>query len=159
MEIKKQNLTPLQAFEKAKQYCGYQERCHSEVKSKLYTYSLTTPEVEECISKLIEENYLNEERFSIAYAGGKFRMKHWGKVKIKYELKKKQVSEYCVKMALAQIEDEDYLKIFEKVFEESLAALKKEKNIFIKKKKLMDYVRQRGFEIDLISEKLKLLGK
>jgi regulatory protein len=159
MEIKKQQLTPLQAFEKAKQYCGYQERCHSEVKSKLYTYSLTTPEVEACISKLIVDNYLNEERFAIAFAGGKFRIKHWGKVKIKYELKKKQVSDYCIKKALEQIEDEDYMKIFEKVYEESVMALKKEKNIFIKKKKLLDYVRQRGFEIDLISEKLKLMGK
>ncbi len=159
MQIKKQSLTPSQAFERGKQYCSYQERCHSEVKSKLYDFSLTTPEVEECISKLIEENYLNEERFAIAYAGGKFRIKHWGRVKIKYELKKKQVSEYCVKKALAQFEEEEYFKIFEKVYDESVESLKKEKNFFIKKKKLMDYVRQRGFEIEMITEKMKEMGK
>jgi regulatory protein len=159
MQLIKQHLTPGQAFEKAKQYCGYQERCHSEVKAKLYSFSLTTPEVEECISKLIEENYLNEERFAIAFAGGKFRIKHWGRVKIKYELKKKFISDYCINKALAEIAEEDYLKVFEKVYEESLTALKKEKNIFIKKKKLQDYVRQRGFETELITEKMKLLGK
>jgi regulatory protein len=159
MQLQKQNLTPSQALEKAKQYCGYQERCHSEVKTKLYSFSLTTPEVDECISQLIQENYLNEERFAIAFAGGKFRIKDWGKVKIKYELKQKQISDYCIQKGLAEINEEDYLKTFEKVYEESLAALKKEKNIFTKKKKLSDYIRNRGFELDLINEKIKTLGK
>jgi regulatory protein len=159
VQLKKQHLTPGQAFEKAKQYCGYQERCHSEVKSKLYSFSLTTPEVDECISKLIEENYLNEERFAIAFAGGKFRIKHWGKVKIKYELKKKYISDYCINKAISEIDEDEYMKIFEKVFEESLDALKKEKNSFIKNKKLVDYVRQRGFETELIYQKIKLAGK
>ena len=81
-----QNLTPKQAFPKIKQFCAYQERCHSEVKEKLYGYGLNKDDVEELISKLIEENYLNEERFAIVFAGGKFRSKNWGKVKIKYEL-------------------------------------------------------------------------
>src|SRR5262245_41021825 len=112
--MEKQSLTPDQAFQKAKQYCAYQERSHSEVKEKLYNYGLQKKEVDELLSKLIEENYLNEERFAIQYAGGKFRMKQWGRVKIKYALKQKQVSEYCIKKAIASIPEGDYMKTFEK---------------------------------------------
>jgi regulatory protein len=153
----KKNLTPQQALQKAKQYCAYQERCHSEVRDKLYSYSLTTPEVETCIGELITENYLNEERFAIAYAGGKFRTKHWGKVKIKYALKQKQISDYCIKKALQLIDMEDYYQVFEKEFEKRKESVKSEKNIFAKKKKIRDYLQLHGFEMDLIQEKLKLL--
>src|SRR4030081_1027510 len=97
----KQTLTKDQALQKARQYCAYQERCHKEVKDKLYGYGLHKKEVEESLSQLIEENYLNEERFAIQFAGGRFRMKQWGRVKIRYDLKQRQVSEYCIKKALA----------------------------------------------------------
>ena len=83
---------------------------------------------------LIAENYLNEERFAIHYAGGKFRMKHWGKNKIKQALKQKQVSDYCIKKALKEIDDTDYIKTFEKLVEQKMKTLKSEKNIFIKKR-------------------------
>lgn len=145
-------LTPDQAFQKAKHYCAYQERSHSEVKEKLYSFGLHKKDVEELISKLIEENYLNEERFAIQFAGGKFRMKQWGKVKIKYELKQKQVSEYSIRKALAAIDNAAYSKTFYKLFEDKLKTLKGEKNIFIKKKKIQDYLLQKGFETDLIRE-------
>ena len=82
-----QNFTPQQSVPKIKQYCAYQERCHAEVRDKLYSFGLNKIEVEEIISELITENYLNEERFAIHYAGGKFRMKQWGKNKIKQSLK------------------------------------------------------------------------
>src|SRR5882757_535910 len=144
--------TPDQAIPKAKQYCAYQERCHSEVKNKLFEFGLNKNEVDELLSLLISEDYLNEQRFAIHFAGGKFRMKHWGKVKIKYELKQKKVSEYCIKKALAEIDDEDYYKTIQKLFEEKLRTLKSEKNIFIKKRKLQDYLMQKGYESDLIRE-------
>lgn len=147
-----QNLTPKQAFPKIKQFCAYQERCHSEVKEKLYGYGLNKDDVEELISKLIEENYLNEERFAIVFAGGKFRSKNWGKVKIKYELKHKGVSEYCIKKALREIDEEDYIKTLHNLAEKKSLTLKSEKNIFIKKRKLQDYLLQKGFESDLIRE-------
>lgn len=145
-----QKLTPQQALQKVKHYCSYQERCHSEVKEKLYGFGLYSKEVDEIISKLIEENYLNEERFAVHFAGGKFRMKKWGRVKIIYELKKKQVSEYCIRKALASINDDDYQAAFEKHFEDKQKILRSEKNIFIKKRKLQDYLLQKGFETDLI---------
>ena len=148
----KQTFTPDQALPKAKHYCAYQERCHSEVKEKLYSFGLNKKEVEQILSQLIEENYLNEERFAMQFAGGRFRIKQWGRVKIKYELKQKQVSEYCIKKALAAIDERDYQKTLQKLFDAKLKTLKSEKNIFIKRKKLQDHLLQRGFEAGLVRE-------
>lgn len=145
-----QTFTPDQALPKAKHYCAYQERCHSEVKEKLYGYGLNRKEVDEILSTLIQENYLNEERFAVQYAGGKFRMKQWGRVKIKYELRKKQVSDYCIKKALSSIDGEEYERALNKLFEEKRASLRSEKNIFIKKKKIQDHLLQKGYETELI---------
>ncbi|MBP6234345.1 MAG: RecX family transcriptional regulator, partial [Chitinophagaceae bacterium] len=100
MTMYKKYLTKEQALQKLKHYCAYQERCHSEVKEKLYQLGVWKKEHDEIIASLIEENYLNEERFAVAYAGGHFRIKQWGRIKIKYELKQKQVSEYSIKKAL-----------------------------------------------------------
>lgn len=144
-----------QALPKIKQYCAYQERCHSEVKEKLYSFRLYKTEVEQLLSQMIEENYLNEERFAIQYAGGKFRMKQWGRVKIKHALKQKQVSEYCIKKALSQIAEKDYNETFYKLAEQKLKTLKSEKNIFIKKRKLQDYLLQKGYEMELVCSLFK----
>ncbi len=147
-----QNLTPQQALPKIKQYCAYQERCHSEVKDKLYSFGLNKNEVEDLISKLIEENYLNEERFAILFAGGKFRVKQWGKVKIKYQLKQKQVSEYCIKKALAGIDTEDYLNALSKLAELKIKTMKGQKTTYIRKKLLQDHLRMKGYETELVNE-------
>ncbi|MCY7290960.1 MAG: recombination regulator RecX [Ferruginibacter sp.] len=156
-KIQQQKFTPLQALPKLKQYCVYQERCHSEVKEKLYSYGVYNNDAEEIISKLIEEDYLNEERFAIHFASGRFKIKHWGKMKIKYELKQKQVSEYCIKQALKNIDMDDYEKLLEKLAEQKLKTIKNEKNIFIKKRKLQDFLLQRGFENDLVSGIIKTI--
>ena len=148
--MNKQYFSKEKALQKAKHYCAYQERCHSEVKDKLYSFGMNKKEVDELLSNLIEENYLNEERFAIQYAGGKFRIKQWGRIKIKYALKQKQVSEYCIKKALAAISETDYKKTLQKLFDQKLKTLKTEKNIFIKKRKLQDHLIQKGFETDLI---------
>jgi regulatory protein len=145
-------LTKEQALPKIKQYCAYQERAHKEVKDKLYEFGLYKKDVEEMISTLIEENYLNEERFAIQYAGGKFRIKQWGRQKIKYSLKQKQVSDYCIRKALATIDEDDYLKTLQKLADLKLKTLKSEKNIFIKKKKLQAHLLQKGFELDLLKD-------
>src|SRR6187551_3337802 len=122
--------TPQQALPKIKQYCAYQERCHSEAREKLYSFGLNKNEVDDLISKLIEENYLNEERFAIQFAGGKFRVKQWGKIKIKYQLKQKQVSDYCIKKGLAAINHEDYINTLSKLAGLKLKTIKGEKNNF-----------------------------
>lgn len=152
IEGKTITLTPKQALPKIKQYCAYQERCHQEVKEKLYGFGLHKNDVEDIIVQLITENYLNEERFAIQFAGGRFRMKQWGRGKIKQALKQKQVGDYCIKQALKQIEDKDYMKTLKKLYEQKLKTLKGEKNIFIKKRKLQDYLLQKGYEYDLIKD-------
>jgi len=146
----KKILTKEQALQKLKQYCAYQERCHREVKEKLYALGVWKRDHDEIIATLIEENYLNEERFAIAYAGGKFRIKGWGRVKIKYELKQKRVSEYCIKKALKQIDESNYIDKLTKLAIEKYQSLKAEQYL-IRKKKTIDYLVGRGFELDLIN--------
>lgn len=145
----KKHLTKEQALQKLKHYCAYQERSHNDVKEKLYKLGVWKKEHDEIIAALIEENYLNEERFAIAYAGGKFRINNWGRVKIKYALKQKQVSEYCIKKAMKQISEEDYMKLLNKLAKEKYAALKAEQYL-IRKKKTMDYLITKGFETNLV---------
>ena len=152
------SFTPEQSLPKIKQYCAYQERCHKEVKDKLYSFGLHKVDVEFIISKLIEENYLNEERFAVLYAGSKFRLKHWGKIKIKQALKEKFVSDYCIKKAIAAIDPDDYEKTLSKLVEEKLRTLKGEKNVFIKKRKLQDYLLQKGYGYEDINEHIKGLS-
>lgn len=100
--------TPAQAWEKMKHWCAYQERCQQQVYQKLREAGLTETEANTTISRLIEEDYLNEERFARQFAGGHFRLKKWGKAKITYALKQKQISEYCIKKAMAEIDDNLY---------------------------------------------------
>jgi regulatory protein len=152
-----QPLTKEQALQKLRHYCGYQERCHSEVKEKLWQLRVNRKEHDEIIASLIEDDYLNEERFAIQFAGGKYRIKQWGRVKIKYELKQKQVSEYSIKKALKQIDEKDYIKILNKLAEKRYAALKDEQWM-VRKKKTIDYLIQRGFELELING-LEILNK
>ena len=155
MGFETKNIGTEKAFEKAKYFCAYQERSHAEVKNKLYGFGLYKNEVDLLMSKLIEENYLNEERFAIAFAGGKFRINQWGKTKIKFELKQRQVSDYSIKKALAAIPDDDYEKTMQKLAEEKLATLKSEQNIFTKKSKLQNYLVGKGYEFNLVASVLK----
>jgi regulatory protein len=138
------------AYRKVKYYCAYQERNHAEVKQKLYGFGLYKPEVEQLLSKLIEENYLNEERYAITFAGGKFRVNKWGKTKIAYALKQKNVSAYCIKKALQSITEDDYLKCLNKLALDKLALLKSERNIFTKRAKLQNYLVGKGYEFEKV---------
>ncbi|MEO7922879.1 MAG: regulatory protein RecX [Chitinophagaceae bacterium] len=147
----KKSLTKEQALQKLKHYCAYQERCHQEVREKLFQLGAWKKDHDEIIATLIEENYLNEERFAIAFAGGKFRIKQWGRVKIKYELKQKQVSEYCIKKALKQIDEDEYIKVLTKLAKAKYAALKTEQYL-VRKKKTMDYMMGKGFEMELVRQ-------
>jgi regulatory protein len=126
------------------------------VKEKLYELGVSKKDHDEIMAALIEENYLDEERFAIAFAGGRFRMKQWGRNKIKYELKQKQVSEYSIKKALKEINEDDYLKVLKKLATEKYQALKNEQYL-VRKKKTMDYLMQKGYEPDSILGIIKVL--
>jgi regulatory protein len=136
-------------LEKAKKYCAYQERSQQEVRDKLYDLGLHRNEVEQCIAQLVSENYLNEQRFAIAYAGGKFRMKEWGRVKIKLALKQKKVSDYCIRKALEEISGKEYLKTLHKLLSKKTKEVK-EPNPLKKKYKVAQYAISRGFEPELV---------
>ena len=138
------------AWQKIQHYCAYQERSHAETRDKLYKLGLYKQEVESLLTKLIEENYLNEERYAVVFAGGHFRTSQWGKVKIKYALNQKQVSAYCIKKALATIDEGEYEKCLEKLAKDKWDSLKMEKNIFTKKSKLHNYLMQKGYEGNII---------
>jgi len=151
-------LTPEQAFQKARHYCGYQERSHTEVKEKLYSFGLWKTDVEILLSRLIEENYLNEERFAQQFAGGKFRIKQWGRIKIKHELKQKQVSEYCIKKAMKEIDEEEYMKVLLKLAAQKWKSVKGPGvNRFTKLGKTTAYLLQKGYEADLVKKALSEL--
>jgi len=153
----KKYLTKEQAVQKLKQYCAYQERSHFEVKQKLWDLAVRKADHDEIISALIEEDYLNEERFAIQFAGGKFRMKDWGKKKIYYALREKQVSEYNIKKALKQIDPVQYDKTLTDLATRKYADLKGEQYL-VRKKKTMDYLLQKGFEPDLVSRVVNQLA-
>lgn len=143
-----------QGLIKAEHYCAYQERSQQEVRNKLYDWGLWPNEVEQVISELIESNFLNEERFAKAYVSGKFKIKHWGKIKIKQGLKLKQITDKMIIAALKTIDYDEYLATILKTAEKKLPLIK-EKDAYKRKYKLITYLLSKGFENDLIIEVLK----
>ncbi len=153
-EGKKKFLTPLQAFERMKKYCAYQERSHSEVRTQLLEHGLRGNDLENILVKLIEENFLNEERFSNAFAGGKFRMKSWGKKKIEQHLKAKGVSSYNIKQSIKDIDENAYKIAMMKLLEKKAATLK-DTNLFTRKQKLSSYLISKGYESAIVYAAVK----
>lgn len=155
--MQKKHLTKEQALQKLRQYCAYQERSHSEVKQKLWDLGVWRSEHDEILSSLIEDDYLNEERFAKAFAGGKFRMKDWGRKKIYFGLKEKGVSDYVIKRAMKEIEDDAYRKTLQDLAEKKYESLKGEQYL-IRKKKTMDYLLQKGYEPELVTGTVNRFG-
>lgn len=147
--MKKSVISIEEVKRKMEQYCVYQERCHKEVEQKLNQYNLISEAKEYILLHLLESDFLNEERFSKSFARGKFRIKNWGKQRIIRELKFRYISDYNIKTALKEIDEQDYIsKIYE--ITEKRNELLTETNLFKRKKKLFDYLSYRGFETDLI---------
>lgn len=151
MLTKKSAATPEQAYLKLKHFCSYQERCHTDVKEKLYSLGLRKTEVEQLISRLIEENYLNEERFAQLFAGGYFRQKKWGINKIVYALRQKKVSEFNIKKGLKEINREEYVAVAEKLVTNKWNSLKNEQYLN-RHAKTLAYLLQKGYESDLVQQ-------
>lgn len=156
-QYKRRVLTPEQAHVKIRHYCAFQERTHQEVKQKLAGYGLSWSVANELVSKLIEEGFLNEERFARAFAGGRFRMKGWGKRKIAIELKKRGISDYSIKAALREeIPVEAYEQTVSKILLKKWASLKGPGNTeYVKQAKTRQYLLSRGFENDIINKAMK----
>jgi regulatory protein len=156
--MEKKRLGKDQAILSIKRFCAYQERAQQEVRDKLYEYGMSKDQVEEILSDLISENFLNEERFALQFAGGHFRIKGWGKVKINHALKQKRVSSYNIKKALQSIDLDAYEKTLESLATKKWNSLKGERGLS-KMAKTQAFLYQRGFEPQLIQPVLQKLNK
>lgn len=142
---------------KIQAYCAYQERCHAEIRDKLYGWGLPTATVDQLCAELVNDNFLNEERFAQAYASGKFRMKRWGWRKIEAGLKSKKVSANCIKKARQEIDPDEYLAVLVQIMDQKAQKLKA-KNGFERGNKLAHYLISRGYETDLVWDALRERG-
>jgi len=144
-------ITHIEALEKARSYCAYQERCQQEVIEKLKSFKLNKDEMDYVLLLLIQGNYLNEERFARAYASGKFRIKKWGKRKIAYQLGGKGLTKTCIELGLSEIDNDEYYETLSQLIDVKWENTI-ESNLFKKKSKICSYLYSRGFESSLINE-------
>lgn len=133
-------------------FCSYQERSQQETRQKLFTLGANKEEVENVIAELVSRDYINEERFCRSYCRGKFRMKQWGKIKIRQHLSLHKISDYCLKKGMEEIEDEEYVNTLRKISEKKWIELKGEGILKNRQHKLYRYLQTKGYETDLIKE-------
>ena len=147
--MRKKVFTVEEIKKKLEYYCVYQDRCHKEVEEKLKEYRVIPEARDLILLSLLQDNFLNEERFAKSFARGKFRIKKWGKERIVRELKFREISNYNIKTALKEIDENDYIEtLYELVHKKNNSIT--ETNIYKRKKKVIDYVRYRGYESNLI---------
>ena len=146
-----------EALEKMRHYCAYQERCHKEVKNKLYSMQMIPEAITQIVGTLVSENYLNESRFALQFAQGKFSIKHWGKMRITRELKTRSISDYDIRKALSVIDDNDYLEKISAISAKKWEQLEGTKPQ-VRKQKLYQYLAYRGWETHLIYAQIDALS-
>lgn len=134
---------------KLENYCVYQDRCHKEVEQKMSEYNLIPEAKEMILLNLMQDNFLNEERFAKSFARGKFRIKNWGKQRIVRELKFRDISAYNIKTALKEIDEKEYIATIYRITENRNEVIA-ESNIYKRKKKLIDFLLRKGYESELI---------
>lgn len=150
----KKSYTVLEIRDKLASYCAYQDRCHQEVEHKLNEFYLIPEAKDDILMYLMQHNFLNEERFAQSYARGKFYQKSWGKIKIKIELKRRDINDRLIEKALKEIDDLDYHHTIQTLIEKKAAVLV-EKDSYQKKQKIIRYMLQKGYEYQLIKEYLE----
>ena len=146
------------ALAKLQRYCAYQDRCHKEVRSKLLELGVYGDDLEEVIAQLIEEKFLNEERYTHSFARGKFRIKQWGRSRIVRELKMRDISDYCIRKALEEIEAGEYAKALADFLAKKALLLENESG-FERNNKLAQYALRRGFEQELVWEAIRKMER
>ena len=149
-------MTIKEALQKLEHFCAYQDRCHDEVVTKLYSLKMSPDEIDIIIVRLIEDNFLNETRFACSFARGKHRIKHWGKIRIVNELKIRHISATNINLALKEIAPDEYETTFDQLSQRCWSNLI-ETNSLKKRKKFCDYMLRRGYESNLVYDKVKEL--
>ncbi|SDG99852.1 regulatory protein [Flavobacterium omnivorum] len=144
------------AIPKIEHYCAYQERCHEEVVQKLWSMKMDSDEIDTIVVHLIKDNFLNESRFACSFARGKHRIKFWGKIRIVNELKFRKITQYNINLALKEITPEEYATTFDSLSQRQWEAIR-ETNRLKKRKKFCDYLLRKGYESNLVYEKVKEL--
>ncbi len=138
-----------EALIKLQKYCAYQDRCHQEVRTKLIEIGIYGDDLEEIMAHLVSDKFLNEERFARSFARGKFRMRRWGKTRIISQLRLKKISEYCIRKAMTEIDEKEYVLALVELIDKKRKSIK-ETDIFHIKNKIASYAVGKGFEIDLV---------
>ena len=146
------SMTKEEALVRLQKYCAYQERCHFEVRSKLLELKVYGSTLEEILAKLVEEDYLNEERFTSSYVRGKYRIKKWGKNKILQELKKRKISAYCIKKGMTEIDDEEYEENLKDVLYKYLQIRANKYEIPVLKHKAIVHCVNKGYDYSQVKE-------
>jgi regulatory protein len=157
MEKGYKTYTVEEAKRKMEQYCAYQERCHEEVVQKLKGMRMIPEAVDAVMGHLIEHGFINEERFARSFARGKFRIKQWGKKRIVLELKARGISKYNIDRALSEINPDEYFEVFSALAQKQWDTTF-ESNIFKKKRKVGDFLLRKGFETNIVLDKLMELS-
>lgn len=133
-------------LEKARKYCAYQERSIFDVKSKLYSWNISEKIISEIILRLKKEDFINEDRFALAFATGKMRNNKWGRNKISYALLQKQVPDLTIQIALNSLDEQEYLQTLKSVL---VSKKIDDENEFRRNTKLVKYAQQKGFQPEL----------
>ncbi len=155
------NYSFLEAKTKLESWCAYQERCQFEVEQKLHSWRFFGEQADQLISDLISNNFINEERFAEAFVSGKFRIKKWGRVKIKMHLKQKHISAYSINKGMKEIDPDEYWETLLHLAERKVNELSnKTKNTWEIRQKAYRFLNSKGYESDLIQEAIneKLKG-
>ncbi|MET6989299.1 regulatory protein RecX [Sediminicola arcticus] len=158
MDFSRPTYTLEEATRKLEGYCAYQERCHKELVQKLRDMRMIPDAIDQIVVHLIDHNFLNEERFAMSYARGKFNIKKWGRNRITQELKQREISKYNIQKALAQLDTHVYVETLDALAKKRLGTIT-ESNIQKRRKKLADYLLYRGWESHLVYEKISELIK
>ncbi len=141
--------TVKEATVKLMQYCAYRDRSQKEVEEKLKEMKMIPAAREQIIIKLMQEDFLNEERFARSFVRGKFRIKKWGRIKIKQELKQREISSPIVRLAMEEINEENYYQTLVEIAEKKIRLIK-ETDVYKKKVKLSNFLLQKGYESNLV---------
>lgn len=143
-----------EAHKRLKKYCAYQDRCHLEVAKKLHDIGVYGDDKDQIMAELIEHNFLNEERFAKSFARGKFRIKKWGRNRIMNELQQRQVSDYCIRKGLKEIEEDEYIKVLTEILNKQLDKYSGD-DALIAQDKAIKYASKRGYEASIIFKIVK----
>lgn len=142
----------MEAKAKMEAWCAYQERCQFEVEQKLIGWKFNEEQRSQLIADLISNRFIDEERFACAYVSGKFRIKHWGRNKIRQHLKQKRISDYSIKKGMQEIDPDAYWETLKKLAERKLSEKKSSESEWQAKARVQRYLSAKGYEFDLIAD-------